>query len=359
MDSLYEEYFSYNEIEEKYDFLKTSHFGKIYKEFNDTKLFVEEGKQYCNDLITKLSIPHNNKELIFNFCNNLYKIIVKVNDLNNSIFDEIDNDDKMYCFSLKYWLYDQLKNTGAMGLKINEHFEEWQKGIKDKINKTYSNPCTFNELEEDQYNKLKSIYAFVLFYYNNINVIHEKKFVLCKYLNYFGKGLKAYYESLSECSKGKRGDNYCKEFNEFQKIYKLNKIFWKNSTYNTGYNYSGDKTYDCPLVIESIQNPILIKYKEKKNILSLCDQPIDSLKGSIISGSSAAGATVGISAFLFYLFKFTNIRSLFGRGKQKDDTVFLNVGEGGHNFAFPISEQEQANFGNSEYNIAYYSAGNS
>ncbi|SBT73639.1 Plasmodium vivax Vir protein, putative [Plasmodium ovale] len=353
------DYFTYDELKEQYNFLETLTFGKLYKELNDNNSFDSDGIRYCNQIKAELSSDLYGDDIPSNFCNNLYKIIVKIKSLNNEIFVGIDKNDKMYCFTLKYWLYDQIKSNGARGLEINDLFEKWQTGIKDKIKTTISNPCTFNILTEEQYNKLKSIYAFVLLYYNNINAIDDKKFVLCKYLNYFGKGLKAYYESLSECSKGKRDDNYCKEFNEFKELYKLDKVFWKNSTYNTKFIYDADSTDDCPLVIESVKNPIRIKYIEKDNILYLSDQPIDSSKGSIISGSSAAGATVGISAFLFYLFKFTNIRSLFGLGKQTDDTMFLNVDEGSHNFSFPISEQEQANFGNSEYNIAYYSAGNS
>ncbi|SBT30941.1 hypothetical protein POVWA1_004590 [Plasmodium ovale wallikeri] len=98
--------------------------------------------------------------------------------------------------------------------------------------------------------------------------------------------------------KEKRNNKCCKEFIEFHEIYKLDKFFWKNSTYSTGYTYSGDNIDECPLVFESIQNPILIKYKEERNMLHLSDQPIDSLKSSIISGSSTVDAIVGICTFL-------------------------------------------------------------
>ncbi|SBT57571.1 PIR Superfamily Protein [Plasmodium ovale wallikeri] len=353
------DYFTYDELKKQYEFLETLTFGKLYKELNDNSSFDRKGKSHCDEIKSELPNHPYDDDILSKFCNNLYKIIVKIKNLNNDIFNGIDKKDKIYCFCLKYWLYDQIRNLDAKGLNINDLFEKWQSSIKSKITGIMSVPCTFRELSWNEYNKLKSIYAFVLLYYNNINAIDDKKFVLCKYLNYFGKGLKAYYESLSECSKGKRDDNYCKEFNEYKELYKLDKVFWKNSTYNTKFIYDADSTDDCPLVIQSVKNPVLIKYIEENNILYLSDQPIDSLNGFIISGSSVAGATVGISAFLFYLFKFTNIRSLFGRGKQTDDTMFLNVDEGSHNFSFPISEQEQANFGNSEYNIAYYSAGNS
>ncbi|SBT84821.1 PIR protein [Plasmodium ovale] len=326
MDSFNEEYSSYDNLQKE-----------VYFIFRLCVL-ITKSKKYCTELKTELQIPHN-EDLIFNFCNNLYKIIVKVKNLNNEIFEGIDKDDKMYCFTLKYWLYDQMVNIGARGLKINEHFEKWQKGIKDKINEIYSNPCTFNELTEDQYNKLKRIYAFVLLYYNNINVIREKNFVLCKYLNFFGEGLKAYYKSLSECSTEKENDNYCKEFNEFQKLYGLDNIHWKNSTLNTGYKYSEDSTLDCPLVIESSKDPLKLIYKEENNILYLTDQPVDIQSNSIVSASSAIGATVGISAFLLYLYK--------------DNIMFDNMDTDTHNFTSSTFEIGSTHFENSDYNILY------
>ncbi|SBS91161.1 hypothetical protein POVCU2_0083130, partial [Plasmodium ovale curtisi] len=56
---------------------------------------------------------------------------------------------------------------------------------------------------------------------------------------------------------------------------------------------------------------------------------------------------------------FTNIRSLFGQGKQHDNTMFLNVDEGRNEFTFPISDLNNTNFGNNQYNISYLSADNS
>ncbi|SBT84302.1 PIR protein, partial [Plasmodium ovale] len=56
---------------------------------------------------------------------------------------------------------------------------------------------------------------------------------------------------------------------------------------------------------------------------------------------------------------FTNIGSLFGSGRQKDHTMFINVDEESHNFTFPTSESKHTNFGNNEYNVSYYSVDNS
>ncbi|SBT82942.1 PIR protein [Plasmodium ovale] len=346
--------------ESYYDFLKTINFGKMYEEFNDKEKYEDRGNTYCKEL--KATVFNNiiDEDIQFNFCNILYKIIVKIKGWNNDIFNGIHKDDKMYCFCLKYWLYDHLnKNTMPMGQNIDEIFEKLQNGLKNKIDKNISNPCIFRKLEWEQREKLKSIYAFILLYYMNVKSIREKGNVDCKYLNFFGEGLKAYYESISECSNERERGNYCKEFDEFKDIYGLDEIYWKTSTGYEKYSYVENSSEHCALKIESHNEPLHLTYWYDKEKLHLSNQPNDFQKSTIISASSALGATAGISAFLLYLFKFTNIRSLFGQGKQQDNTMFLNVDEGSHDFTFPISDSKHTNFGNNQYNISYLSVDNS
>ncbi|SBS94771.1 PIR Superfamily Protein [Plasmodium ovale curtisi] len=353
------ENFTYDQIIVVYPFLKNINFGKIYEEFKDKDDYDETGNTYCKELKATLFNNIIDEDIQLNFCNILYKVIVKIKGWNNSIFNGIDKDDKMYCFCLKYWLYDNLnENILPKGQNIDDIFEKLQNDLKNKIDKNISNPCIFRKLEWEQREKLKSIYAFILLYYMNVKSIREKDNVDCKYLNYFGKGLKAYHESLNECSTEKEDDNYCKEFNEFQKIYGLKNKHWETSILHEKYSYAENSSDRCALKIESHNNPLHLSYWYEKEKIHLSDYPIDS-QSTIISASSALGATAGISAFLLYLFKFTNIRFLFGHGKQKENTAFLNVDQGRHDFAFPISEPEHTNSGNSEYSISYYSLGQS
>ncbi|SBT51548.1 PIR Superfamily Protein [Plasmodium ovale wallikeri] len=350
--------FIYDELKKQYDFLKTTKFGKLYEEFNKKDEYNQTVDQKYQKIIEGLPIPEHYYEISNKFCNILHRIIVKINNMQNDILEEITNNDKMHCIYLKYWLYDQLGNSDAKGMNVLKDFQTLQNSVKNEIGKNLSNPCTFRELTWYESNKLKSIYAFMIFYYSHIKDINEKQNVLCKYSNFFGKGLKAFYESISECSNNKKEDEYCKEFKEFQEIYKLDKLYWKNSTLKTEYNYSALSKDNCPLVIDSHENPIIISYRDKNNILYLSNEPIDFLKSTIIPAASAVGTTVGISSFILYLYKFTNIRSLFGRGKKKDNTRFFNGIEETHDFTFPISEPEHTNFGNTEYSISYYSTGN-
>ncbi|SBT51267.1 PIR Superfamily Protein [Plasmodium ovale wallikeri] len=351
--------FSYDEFKEKNDILQKLIFDKIYKKFNDDyKTDINVGS-YCNQFKGKLSYPYNDEALTLHFCNILYKILANVKILQNDLYDEITKDDNIYCISLKYWLYEKIGNRNPKVSSIDKHFQSWKNKLENEINVKLSVPCELYELDWNDMNKLRKIYAFALIYYSNLDIFKTNYHIECEFFDYLGKGLKEYYESLIECSNGNKSHEFCKELYEFQKIYKLDDIYWKNSTLNTGYIYDSYSTDDCPLVIESLQNPLRIKYREENNTLYLSNEPIDFQKSTIISASSAMGATLGISAFLLYLFKYTSFGSLFGTRAEKDNTMFLNVNEGTHDFTFPNSELEQTNFGNNEYKITYYSVGNS
>ncbi|SBT56947.1 PIR Superfamily Protein [Plasmodium ovale wallikeri] len=55
------------------------------------------------------------EKLILKFCHNLYKINVKINGLQNNIFNELPETDKTYCTSLKYWLYEEIGKMDPKG----------------------------------------------------------------------------------------------------------------------------------------------------------------------------------------------------------------------------------------------------
>ncbi|SBT55792.1 PIR Superfamily Protein [Plasmodium ovale wallikeri] len=356
--STIKDHFTYEEFENDNNFLKNLLFAKIYKNFNSEYINDSTAIDKCGKVEKGLSFPYDDKEIILKFCKILYIIIAKDNGWHNELDNEIPDDYKMYCLHLKYWLYEKVVNLGPMDLKIEDHFEKWKGKLETEINYTLKNPCTFNELSWNDINKLRRLYAFALIYYSNLNIFHTQNNIKGKYLDYLGKGLNEYHESINRCSKKNEQDNYCKEFKEFQDIYKLDKIYWENSTSNTEYVYNAESNDNCPLSIESLENPLRLIYQEKDRLLRLSDEPTISLNNSVISTSSAIGTTVGISAFLLYLYKYTTLGSLFRNRTQKDNTMFLKVDQETQNFTIPISESEQTNFGNSEYSISYYSVGN-
>ncbi|SBT72600.1 hypothetical protein, conserved, partial [Plasmodium ovale] len=240
------------------------------------------------------------------------------------------------------------------GQEIDKNFQKLKELLDSKIQGKLSVPCTFNELKWDEHQKLKSIYAFLLIYYSNIDAFNENKIIECKYMDYIGKGLKEYHDTLKRCSSKMEQSNYCKEFNELNEIYKEDYIHWKTSTADNEYIYYGDDTVNCALQIESLKDPLHLSYWNKKEKLHLINYPFNSQKSAVISTSSAIGATAGISLFLIYLYKFTNIGSFFGHVNQKNNTMFLNMDTEPHNLTQPTSEFENSDFESSHYDVSYY-----
>ncbi|SBS91066.1 PIR protein [Plasmodium ovale] len=350
------ENFDYEEFIKENNFLKPLIFNQIYENFNNY-ISNTDGEKYCNRVKDQFSISSSYKEHISHFCNILYKIIFNLKGFQNDLYDKELEDYKMYCSLLKYWLYEK-KET----LPILHNTDHIYQSAKNKLeimlqdNKTF--PCTFYELDWKDMIKLKKIYAFVLIYFSNLGKF-KNEYIDCKYLNHLGKGLVEFYSSMNTCSKKWTQDNFCNELTEIQKNYKLDNFHLIHFTEDTVYQFEADETVGCPLEIKSMNKPFHLLYKEGKNRWLLTDEPISSLNNSIISASSAIGATVGISSILVYLFKFTNIGSLFGRGKEDNNAMFLNIDEETPDFTYSISEPEHNNLGNSTYNISYYSVGNS
>ncbi|SBT55835.1 PIR Superfamily Protein [Plasmodium ovale wallikeri] len=356
-------HFTYDSFEKHYAPLSHSKISKIYNIL--LKSCTSDDEQENGNLVnvcSKYKIEEEDNEYVTEFLqkliHNLKNTYLTANNLNNVYFKETLKDIKQYCIYFKYWLYDQILSNSDYKTNITKIYQEWEKEIKQGVNEKLSYHCTFNKLDWNEIEDITSIYAFKLIFYDNINIFNNEINIPCMYLSDLGKGLKAYYQSITKCSIDNDEDKYCKEFKEFLNMYNLDKLHLKFSE-NSDYQFREDDTGKCPLVIESLNDPLHVIYKKGKNRWHLSDQPIDSLKSSIISASSAIGATAGISAFLLYLFKFTNIGSLFGHGNKKNNTMFLNVDQETNDFTFPISAPEHNNFGNNEYKISYYSSDNS
>ncbi|SBT57351.1 PIR Superfamily Protein [Plasmodium ovale wallikeri] len=278
--------------------------------------------------------PHDfsyDEKLILKFCHNLYKMNVKINGLHDHLLNYLSKNDKTYCASLKYWLYEEIGKMDPKGQEINENFQK----LKEMLDKEY---------------KVS---------YHNIDLFNEYKITECKYMDYIGKGLKVYHDTLKRYSAKTEQSKYCKDFNELNEIYKEDYIYWKTPTADYKYIYNEENTVNCALQIESLKDPLHLSYWNKKEKLHLINYPFDSQKSAVISASSAIGATAGISLFLFYLYKFTNIGSFFGHVNQKNNTMFLNMDTEPNNLTQPNSEFGNSNFESSHYDISYYLLNNS
>ncbi|SBT52408.1 unspecified product [Plasmodium ovale wallikeri] len=73
------------------------------------------------------------EKLILKFCHNLYKINVKVNGLQDHLFNYLSKNDKTYCTSLKYWLCEEIGKMDPKGQEINENFQKLKEMLDNRI----------------------------------------------------------------------------------------------------------------------------------------------------------------------------------------------------------------------------------
>ncbi|SBT83945.1 PIR protein [Plasmodium ovale] len=312
----------------------------------------------CNKYDIKGTDNYYVKELLQKFLHNIRNTYLTVNNLNNVYFKETLEDLKEYCIYFKYWLYDQILSIDYYESNISKIYEEWEKELKGEMYGNLSYQCTFNKLQLDDIKKLKSIYAFKLIFYNNIDIFNNEKYKPCIFLNTLGKGLNEYISSIDKCTKEDPPGNYCKEFNEFRKIYQDN-IYWKNSATEIEYIELNDETENCALSIKQLETPLLLEYKNGTNILHISDKPIKFKSNSIITGISAMSSVTGISLLLLYLYRFTPLKSIFLNRAQTNNKKFNIIGEEMNDFTSGISKLEHTDMENGDYNISYYSLNNS
>ncbi|SBT02591.1 unspecified product [Plasmodium ovale curtisi] len=110
-------------------------------------------------------------------------------------------------------------------------------------------PCTFNELDLDDIEKIKSICGFKQIFYDNINIFNSEKIYHVSTLSELGKGLKTYSEIFSKCSKENNGFEYCRKFKEFLNLYNLDNLHIKTSE-SFDYQFGDDNREKCPLQIK-------------------------------------------------------------------------------------------------------------
>ncbi|SBS90357.1 PIR Superfamily Protein [Plasmodium ovale curtisi] len=351
--------FNYEDFMKTNKFLENSKFDKIYNEFNTKSILTGNAKTYCEQIKEDLSFTPLNEEFRKTICNNIYKIIGILNDWDNVTFDEFPKDGQMYCMYLKNWIYEKIENQYPLESTNINIFQDIKDQLEKKSRCQKSFPCKFYVLDWNDMIKLRKIYTFALIYHSNLHIFHKEKSIECKYLNYIGKGLIEYYDSTSKCSKKGKEDPFCNELKEFQNNYMLDDLHLTLSKEDIDYQFNGEEKTGCPLEIISLKNPFKLLYKGGKNRWHLGDEPTDFHKSTIISASSAIGTTVGVSAFLLYLYKYTYLGSLFRTRMQINNSLFDNMDTESHNFTLPTSEYDRKHFENNDYNIQYYSLNNS
>ncbi|CAI7723933.1 PIR protein [Plasmodium vivax] len=354
--------YTLDKIKNKHLFIQNSDFYTIYKEF-DNQCDSANNRDVCyNGSIEELSQFPKVTKLLKKLYGNLHKIFSSVARHRNIYFGNANTDDeKLCCIYLKYWLYDQIITEGLDANEIKKLFEGWEKHVKDEINYYSLKPCIFHNLNRDEINKIKNIYAFNTLLYPNAEKFENCAHNECKYMEYFGEGLNELNNSINNCYSNIPSVNYCNELNEYLNICKADDKYAGTSIYHE-YNekvLGSGKKY--PLSVEEYENQLLLIYVKNKNwIYYGKNAHLFNPKNKIITAvASATFSVVGISTIFFYLYKNTSFGSRFFNRKGKNKKILVDIDDKERNTLIYTSNNKQNPSKNREYTMAYQTLKNS
>ncbi|SCA60521.1 VIR protein [Plasmodium vivax] len=351
-----DEDYSLDKIKESHNFIDNSVFYKIYKEFDvPCKSIKYNSDASCpsNNLINP-AFSEKVINLLKELYSNLYRVYFTSKNKTNYYFDDDYTTEvkKIGCICLKYWLYHQIVSKGLNESEIKDLFEGYTQYINGKIDND-NNYCNFNELSLNQINTFKNIYAFYAILYDNTNNIETCDSENCKYMNYFGKGLDDFFNSIKKCSIDPSNNNYCNQFNEF-----INKYMVGNEHAGISINYEPTMSTDNTpgkylLSSEKYSNETLYIYLKDEKLLNFFKTSyfLSNKNTSTIAGTTVVGSAVGLSSIFYYLYKFTPFGKTLRKGKGEN---IVNIDEEEHNDLLYTEDTEQTPFKKRDYHIAYH-----
>ncbi|SCA60861.1 hypothetical protein, conserved [Plasmodium vivax] len=356
-----EKEFTLDKIKKIQSFMGNSKFYKIYEVFSKScQDFSGDFKnESCyNEDLMEIDGTSEVTELLKELYSSLYRIYASVPFQNNTYFDyNISEYGKMYCISLKYWLYDQIIKREFKKTDINEIFTGWTTYLKGKIKGRSQDLCTFNNLLKDEIKKIKNIYALYSIFYDNTEISETCNNDKCKYIDYFGQGLDNFINSIKKCSTDSSNNEYCNEFNEFLELCKKNnenagitiyEVIGENEPDGAGKHLLFSEKYKDKLLYIYLKNKELINFVKTSDFLSN--------KSTTIAATSVVGSAIGLSSIFYYFYKFTPFGSSLRKGQRKN---IVNIDEEAHNELLYTSNLEQPSFKNREYKVAYHNYNNS
>ncbi|KMZ96496.1 hypothetical protein PVNG_06423 [Plasmodium vivax North Korean] len=287
--------------------MQNSNFYKIYHEFRKpcTEYKTDNNASCYEKASRSIQGSLDDSKILKDLYSNLFRIYASIPYTNNDYFDfDISEYQKMYCISLKYWLYDQIISEGLEETKINAIFHGWETYLKNKIKNKSPDLCIFHKLKKDEINMIKNIYALYAIFYDNTNISENCNNDKCKYIDYFGKGLDNLINSIKKCSSDSSNKEYCNEFNEFLEQCKNNIKQSGISIYQENNKGTSDTIGKYLLSVENYNDKPLYIYLKNDELLNFV-KTSDFLSNKIttIAATSVVGSAIGLSSIFYYFYK--------------------------------------------------------
>ncbi|SCA59792.1 hypothetical protein PVC01_000021200 [Plasmodium vivax] len=293
-------------IKNEHSFIDKLDFYNIYKEF-DIPCKNQFGQDACYKGDTdRWTQTYDVKELLKNIHSNLYKIYSTLNNKRSEYFGYVKlKDEKIYCASLKYWLYDKIVTKDLNEDDIKGLFEGWENHIQKNIEYDRLESCKFYNLNKDEIKRIKNIYALNTILQTTMNIFETCSDKECKYKDYFEQGLIEFINSANKCSNDSMMKGYCAEFSEFLKICyhnNENKGITVSKTYNEPSDDNGMRY--LLYVKNNINDTLYVYIKNNKWInWNKISHLLNTQKSATIAATSIAGSAIGLSSIFYYFYK--------------------------------------------------------
>ncbi|SBS95948.1 PIR Superfamily Protein [Plasmodium ovale curtisi] len=206
--------FTPTELSENFEFFKKLDLYTFYEELE--KLFkLAKDNDVCNQTISLSGIEDPE---ILSFLKKICMVLKHLINHRESSIHDIKSKDK-HCIYLKYWLYHKLIIRGFDEYDINIIFDFLEKHKNGCMKLASSDkPCNFYKLTWKDIYQIRNVYNYSELLYDGDMKIYDDISKEEKYINYFKNGLTLYRSSKTICPT-KRQNEYCYEFNEYEKVH--------------------------------------------------------------------------------------------------------------------------------------------
>ncbi|SCA60768.1 VIR protein [Plasmodium vivax] len=330
-------------------------YEKLFHEL-DNACNEEKDDNYCKD-------SYQHSKINKSFIPQLRKIfyILKRTKLQNDIYIKGMNLGSYDpCLYYKYWFYYKIINSNLKTDDIEVLMYIWNENIRGIYRNIWEKWCKFYAKSLDDVKIMKLLYDHIFIFKdenNNPNLIEKIK--KCEFCNHLKEYIKQIFGDKTITCSDLSPYAICMEYNnhlkEFFKLDEINNLSCEGSENDSHYpsqvNSHEQVIEEGKTNMEDGATELQISEKNSPAIT----QPEKAQNNNLSTNNTIIGTSIlGVSSFLFLLYKFTSLGSLIRRRKKGINGVMKKYQEGNTDvLLLQNSEGTNINYDNNQYNLAY------
>ncbi|CAI7724250.1 PIR protein [Plasmodium vivax] len=264
------------------------------------------------------------------------------------------------CLYYKYWFYYKIIKGNLKTDDIKELMYIWNENIRGIYRNIWENWCKFYAKSLDDVKIMKLLYDHIFIFNDessNPNLMEKiKKCVFCIHLKEYLKQI--FRDDPIKCSHGSPYA-FCMEYNNHLtgiiNLKELSDLSCESNENVSPYtSYLNSRKQVVEEEARNMQDDASQLPFSDKNSLKIT-LPENAQDSNLSTNNTIIGTSIlGVSSFLFLLYKFTSLGSLIRRRKGGIKGVVKRYQEGNTDLLLlPNSEGTNIYFDNNQYNLAY------